>query len=312
MHKRNKHTGRYDFDELIACDPDLESQVILNIRNYRSIDFSNPKSVLALNRALLKAQYGITNWDIPEGYLCPPIPGRADYLHYMADVLRSNNYGRNPEGKRITCLDVGVGAGCIYPIIGSMEYDWSFIGSDIDQVALDSSQLILDNNPKAKGKVELKLQTNSKDIIYGILTKENPIDLSICNPPFHASAEDARAGSLRKIRNLKTQKGKEPVLNFGGQSHELWCDGGERKFINTLIRESTKFSTSCFWYSTLVSKQTHLKGVYTALKEAEAVKVETIPMGQGNKTSRIVAWTFLTKEQQKEWKDVRWNDRKKA
>jgi 23S rRNA (adenine1618-N6)-methyltransferase len=46
------------------------------------------------------------------------------------------------------------------------------------------------------------------------------------------------------------------------------------------------------------------------LDKAQASEVKTIPMGQGNKTSRIVAWTFLTKEEQKEWKDERWNSSK--
>jgi len=29
-------------------------------------------------------------------------------------------------------------------------------------------------------------------------------------------------------------------------------------------------------------------------------------MGSGNKSSRIVAWTFLSKEAQKEWRESRW------
>lgn len=310
MHPRNKHTGRYDFDKLIACNPDLASHVIPNIRGDQSIDFANPKSVLVLNSALLQLQYGIEKWEMPEGYLCPPIPGRADYVHHMADLLRANNYGRIPTGENVQCLDIGVGSSCIYPIIGRVEYEWSFIGSDIDETALQSSQKILDANPKIGQHVELRLQTDKSDVLFGIIRKEDRIDLTVCNPPFHSSAEEAKSGSLRKVRNLKTGKGKEPQLNFGGQSHELWCDGGERKFIGNLVRESKKFSESCFWYSTLVSKQSHLKAVYAALKAAGAEKVETIPMGHGNKTSRVVAWTFLTSEQQREWKDVRWNGRK--
>ena len=71
----------------------------------------------------------------------------------------------------------------------------------------------------------------------------------------------------------------------------------------------TCFSTSCFWFTTLVSKQSNLKSIYAALKNAEAVDVKTIEMGQGNKTSRIVAWTFLTSEQQKEWKNTKWKEK---
>jgi 23S rRNA (adenine1618-N6)-methyltransferase len=45
------------------------------------------------------------------------------------------------------------------------------------------------------------------------------------------------------------------------------------------------------------------------LDKAEATEVATLPMGQGNKTSRIVVWSFLSKEQQKEWKNSRWTDK---
>ena len=40
-----------------------------------------------LNRAILMHHYGVKSWDIPAGYLCPPIPGRADYIHSVADLL---------------------------------------------------------------------------------------------------------------------------------------------------------------------------------------------------------------------------------
>jgi 23S rRNA (adenine1618-N6)-methyltransferase len=306
IHARNKHTGTYDFDALIACDPELAPHVILNLYQNRSIDFANPASVKALNKALLNLHYGITTWDIPEGYLCPPIPGRADYIHHIADLLCQSNFGKIPTGNRVTCVDIGVGASCIYPIIGSVEYGWSFIGADIDEKALVSSQHIIDNNPQLAGNVILKQQPAHKDIIYGILSKEDRVDLTVCNPPFHSSSEEANAGSKRKVRNLQKKKIAEPVLNFGGQHHELWCDGGERKFIHQMIRQSKNFSDSCFWFSTLVSKQTNLKGIYLALEEQKAEMFHSIPMGQGNKSSRIVAWTFLTKEQQKEWRNTRW------
>ena len=74
-----------------------------------------------------------------------------------------------------------------------------------------------------------------------------------------------------------------------------------------MVRQSKFFAESCFWFSTLISKQSHLKGVYEALVREKAVDVKTIPMGQGNKSSRIVAWTFLTQEQQGLWKKSRWN-----
>ncbi len=306
LHSRNKHRARYDFKQLIETCPELAQFVKLNIYEDESIDFSNPKAVKMLNKALLLHYYDIDSWDIPENYLTPPIPGRADYIHHIADLLRSNNYGKIPTGAKIKCLDIGVGANCVYPIIGNKEYDWTFIGADIDAVAIESANKIIEQNASLKGKVDCRLQSNPKDFFYGIIRKDEHIDLSICNPPFHASLAEAQAGTVRKLNNLNAEKVSEATLNFGGTNNELWYDGGEERFVRNMIHQSKKFGKSCFWFSTLISKQSNLKGVYKVLKQAKAVKVETIPMGQGNKTSRIVAWTFLTEDEQKSWKNTRW------
>ena len=74
-----------------------------------------------------------------------------------------------------------------------------------------------------------------------------------------------------------------------------------------MVRQSKGFSGSVFWFSTLVSRESSLKFVYNALKKIGSAEVKTIPMGQGNKTSRIVAWTFQTSRQHEEWIKKRWN-----
>jgi 23S rRNA (adenine1618-N6)-methyltransferase len=308
LHPRNKHRERYDFKSLIESCPELESFVALNKFSDQSIDFANPEAVKLLNKALLIQYYDLEFWDIPENYLCPPIPGRADYLHHIADLLGGYNYGKIPEGKNLRCLDIGVGANCIYPIIGQKEYGWSFIGSDIDPIAIESASKIIDSNPALKDKIELRLQSDQKDFFYGIIKKEEQIDLSICNPPFHASIKEAKAGTLRKLNNLSDQKVTNPKLNFGGQPNELCYDGGEERFVRNMIRQSKKFAKSCFLFSSLISKQSTLKSAYKILAETEATETHTIPMGQGNKTSRLLTWTYLTKKEQKKWKDSRWKE----
>jgi 23S rRNA (adenine1618-N6)-methyltransferase len=308
LHPRNRHRERYDFKLLIDGCPELAPFVRENIYHDESIDFSDPDAVKMLNRALLKHYYNIDHWDIPPDYLCPPIPGRADYIHHMADLLCSKNYGKIPAGNKIRCLDIGVGANCVYPIIGIREYGWSFTGSDIDPIAIESANTIIASNPFLKEKIELRLQHQPNDIFFGIIQKDEFIDLSVCNPPFHPSLAEARSGTLRKLNNLTPEKTTVPILNFGGQNSELCCKGGEERFVRDMIRQSKFFAGSCFWFSTLVSKQSHLKGVYEALKKVEAVEIKTIPMGQGNKSGRIVAWTFLSGEQQKDWKNTRWNE----
>ena len=306
LHSRNKNQERYDLSALSTSNPELISYIRPNKFGVESVDFSNPHAVKLLNKAILNHYYGIKNWEFPDENLCPPIPGRADYIHYIADLLSENNFNTIPIGNKITCLDIGIGASCIYPIIGVTEYGWQFIGSDIDLKSIASAQNIINCNSSIKGKIECRLQKNSKNIFHGIISNEDKIEIIICNPPFHSSIEEAQKGTRRKIKNLSGKKVKIPKLNFAGISNELVCEGGEYEFIRNMIKESKEFSENCYWFSTLVSKQSNLKGIYKLLEKIKANQVKMIPMGTGNKSSRIVAWTFLSIEEQKKWIETRW------
>ncbi len=306
MHPRNKNRERYNLSALTDAVPELANYVEPNKHGVDSVDFSNPVAVKLLNKALLNHYYGIEYWEFPDENLCPPIPGRADYIHYIADLLCESNFGRLPLGDKIKCLDVGVGASCIYPIIGVTAYNWKFIVSDINPKSIASAQNIITHNTQLDDKIECQLQKNPAAIFSGIINKEDKIDVTLCNPPFHASAEDAQKGSLRKVKNLSGKEVKTPKLNFAGVSNELVCEGGENQFIHSMIKESKQFAGNCFWFSSLVSKQSNLKGIYKALNSIGATATKTIPMGTGNKSTRIVAWTFLSKDEQKEWRETRW------
>lgn len=131
--------------------PKLGEFVGLNKFGTESIDFSNSEAVKFLNRALLKLHYVVGFWEIPEGYLCPPIPGRADYMHYVADLLAESNSNQIPTGAKVKCLDIGTGASAIYPIIANSEYGWSFVGTDVDKISVESARHILKSNPNLKG-----------------------------------------------------------------------------------------------------------------------------------------------------------------
>ncbi len=306
LHPRNKNRDRYDLDALVIACPKLEQYIQLNKFGVKSVNFANPFAVKLLNKALLHHYYGIKHWDFPDENLCPPIPGRADYLHYIADLLGENNWGTIPTGDKIYGLDIGMGASCIYPILGVSEYGWQFIGTDVDPKSIASANSIIIDNPSLKGKVECRLQKKTSAIFDGILSKDEKIEFVICNPPFHASIADAQKGSRRKTKNLSGKTVKTPTLNFAGNSSELVYKGGEYQFIANMIIESELYSKNCYWYSILVSKESNLKGLLKLLEKTKAKQIKTIPMETGNKSSRILAWTFLTKEEQKEWRDSRW------
>lgn len=306
LHPRNKNRERYDLEALKKVNSELEKHVKRNKFGVKSLDFSNPIAVKLLNKALLNHYYGIKYWEFSDDNLCPPIPGRADYIHHIADLLSRSNRKQIPLDDKVTCLDIGVGASCIYPIIGVTEYNWNFIGADIDRKSIKSSQNIVDSNPSLQGKIDCRLQKSKKHFFAGIISQKDKVDVTICNPPFHASAEDAQKSTRRKVKNLSRKNPKEAKRNFAGVHNELVYEGGEYQFIHDMIQESKEFAKNCCWFTTLVSKQSNLKGIYKTLKAAEAKNIETIPMGTGNKSSRIVAWSFLSRREQKEWGKSRW------
>ncbi len=306
LHPRNRNRDRYDLNALIKIQPDLSKHLTTNKYGDQTLNFSDPQAVRLLNKALLQHYYGIENWEFPEANLCPPIPGRADYLHYTADLLAVSNFGEIPKGSQISCIDIGVGANCIYPIVGVTEYGWHFIGSDIDRGSLATAEMIVHSNPQLKGKIDLLLQENPTSIFHGLIKKGDRFDLTICNPPFHASATEAEKGTRRKIKNLTGKKESSPTLNFSGISNELICEGGEYQFIHNMAGESKRYGKNCFWFTTLVSKQSNVKSICNTLEALNAVEIKTIPMGTGNKSTRLIAWTFLTKEEQMKWVKERW------
>jgi len=47
--------------------------------------------VKVLNTALLFKYYNIQSWNFPDDNLCPPISGKVDYIHHLADLLKTSN-----------------------------------------------------------------------------------------------------------------------------------------------------------------------------------------------------------------------------
>ncbi len=284
LHPRNRHNGSYNFDELIEAYAPLREFVAPNKYGNLSINFFLPEAVKALNAALLALYYGVEWWQTPSTTLTPPIPGRADYIHHIAQVV----------GSASRVLDVGVGASCIYPIIGRAEYGWSFVGSDISRSSLDSAREIVERNTLLRGGVELREQRDPSRIFEGIIEAGELFDLTICNPPFHSSEQDARRAAERKLRGLKALKGGKggAVLNFSGSDNELWCEGGERAFVERMIIESRLFARQCRWFSSLRSNEDNLTPLRRKLSEVGAKELRVIEMEQGNKRSRILAWRY--------------------
>lgn len=285
LHSNNPHKGKYNFEVLVEKLPELKQFVKKNPRGEDTIDFSNNEAVILLNKALLKTFYNVQNWEVPKGFLVPPIPGRADYIHYIAELL--------DKKENVRVLDIGTGANCIYPIIGSQSYNWEFVGSDISRESILNAQKIIDSNESLKDKIELRIQKNKDNIFSGIIKNNEKFDLTMCNPPFHSSLEEAVKANERKVNNLsKDNKAIKKGMNFGGQKAELWCNGGELLFLKKMINESVKFSKNVNWFTTLVSNKDNLKPLIKLLDKLKVKDVKILEMSQGQKISRVLAWKF--------------------
>lgn len=282
LHPKNKHRSGYDFNLLIKQNKALKPFVTENKYGNVSVDFSDPKAVRELNKALLKTYYNIKYWDFPEENLCPPIPGRVDYIHHLHDLLLASGITEN-----INVLDIGTGATCIYPLLGTSVYNWNFIGTDIELDSLDSAQDIIDDND-LDSKIKLRQQFDENNILTGIIEREDIFSAVMCNPPFYKSAEEAQGANRRKTRNL----GNNAIRNFAGNNNELWYVGGEKAFLHNYLYQSSLYKEQCVWFTSLVSKKENVESLQKSAKKLKAKAFKIIPMEQGNKVTRIVAWQF--------------------
>lgn len=292
MHPRNKHQHGYDLTHLQAANPGLKPFVYTNEHKKVTIDFADPAAVLELNRALLYADYRIKSWDIARNSLCPAVPGRADYIHYIADLLAESNEGVIPTGNEITILDVGTGSSIIYPILGIQEYDWNFAGTEIDENSMHVARGNINKNSWFKKKIELRLQPDKQRILTAVVGSKDRFDAVICNPPFFKSREENWQTSTKKFTNLHKDKNHPTVQNFSGLPNELWYPGGEKAFITQLIYDSHKLHKHLGWITSLVSDKKNLKPLRAVLEYHKAQEIRIIDTKQGNKTSRILAWRW--------------------
>ncbi len=287
FHPRNLHRDGYDFDRLTKVYPSLQPYVTKNPAGEPTISFSDPEAVKALNTALLIGHYGVQHWDIPDGYLCPTVPGRADYLHHLADLLAAG--GPLLRGKDIRILDIGTGANLIYAILGQRIYDWSVVGTEVDPLALKTAKALIGINPVLQKGIRLRQQKDRRSILEGIIREHDFFHATVCNPPFYASEAEAAEANARKRKNLKLGKVGRTVA---GQPAELWTEGGERSFLLQLIRESQAYGQQIGWFTSLVSQKENVEPLGQALEKAGAKAVKVIPLAAGQKRARVLAWRF--------------------
>ncbi|SDB37120.1 23S rRNA (adenine1618-N6)-methyltransferase [Flavobacteriaceae bacterium MAR_2010_188] len=290
MHPKNPYSDRYDIKGLAKHYPSLKEHIILNPDGQQTIDFSSSLSVFELNKAILLKDFDLEEYQLPTGYLIPPIPGRLDYLLHLKEFLIEKF--KIKKDSEIKGLDIGSGANGIYCILAAQYFNWNMVGAESDARAVEIANNNINGNKRLKDRVEIRLQKDKSFLFKNIIQPDEQFDFSICNPPFHSSKEEALKGSFKKIRNLGgTATDQDISLNFEGQANELWCNGGESLFIKRMIKESVSYKSQVKVFSSLVSKSENLPKIEKQLRKIKS-QHQIIPMEQGNKKSRIVLWWF--------------------
>lgn len=302
MHPKNRYASPHDFPALAQHVPALSEHFITTPDGRTSLDFADPQAVRLLNKALLIRDYGLKHWDIPQGNLCPGVPGRLDYVHVVADLLRDhpvNKQGHEGDGAqgakkvkehRVHGLDIGTGASLIYPILALKEYGWRMVGTDVNATSLKIATAIARFNPGLEKGIIVRKQPDPQSIFCNAILPGEYFDFTMCNPPFFESAEAVKAAAKLKWEKLGVKDGASPTLNFGGQANELWTEGGEPVFLQRMIQESTKYTKQVGWFTTLVSKKGYLKIAERAFKQFGITETRTIGIGQGGKLRRVICW----------------------
>lgn len=84
-----------------------------------------------LARVLLKVDFDI-EWHIPLHRLCPTIPNRLNYIHWIEDLVALDKRIEKIDVNKVAGLDIGTGANCIYPLLAHrLHSNWYFRGTDI-------------------------------------------------------------------------------------------------------------------------------------------------------------------------------------
>ncbi|CAK9251603.1 unnamed protein product, partial [Sphagnum jensenii] len=284
MHPRNKYAENApDFSLLASKYPAFRSFVSYGAgaNNRPRIDWTDFNATRELTRVLLDHDYGI-KWWIPDGQLCPTVTNRANYIHWIEDLLAScpAPWHQNGEHEEVVCgIDIGTGANCIYPLLGTALHKWHFVATDITAVALSWAQKNIQSNPSVADLIEVRssLIEDAGAILVGVVKEGERFDFCMCNPPFFTSMAEANAN---------------PRTACGGTEAEMVYPGGEEVFVARMIEDSATLKHKIHWYTTMIGRKLSLKVLTAKLWTLGVAAVRTTEFVQGHTSRWGLAWSF--------------------
>ena len=270
-----------DFEGLSERHPDiLKKEYLIECGDGVTLDFGDQKVSIALTRAILRDAFEI-EMEIPRDRLCPPVPNRVNYIEWLHEILNIKlvdpKTGKVRDvPKRFRGLDVGIGASCIYPLLGHRMYGWNFVGTDIDRKSFDYAMRNVKRNGFEK-HIDLKLVKPDDDLIPA--TAVNTLDFCMCNPPFFENEDEVSPHPSRTC--------------FAGANNEMITRGGEKEFVSRMIENSKKHGTKLRWYTSMLGKKSSIKALIRKLRTENRVKeIVSSAFVQGQTRRWGLAWSF--------------------
>ena len=143
MHDLNpyKHS-KPDFNKLAQKYPELQKCLIHRGTDGTTVNWADPLASRLVSEILLTEDFGLTV-KFASDRLCPPLPNRINYLCWLQEIFQLCQVESQGD---CSVLDIGVGASCIYPLLGCKLFQWSFVGSDIDSDSVIEAREIVANN----------------------------------------------------------------------------------------------------------------------------------------------------------------------
>lgn len=264
-----------DFLILIKEFPELKKYIIKHDEKIEefSFDWSNNDLSLLMTKSILNYYFNIKYYDIPKGFLIPPVPSRLNYLNLINELIK------DIEKENIIGVDIGTGANIIYPILGNSIYSWKFICSEINNESYNNAKLILQKN-NLEENINLIKQENKNNIFVSIINQENKYTFSMCNPPYYDYEQEI------KIEDKK----RDTEYNFD----EVYYEKGELGFFERYFEESICYKKNIFLFTILIGKKSNSEIIYdkinsynNIIKLCDIKKIMT-----GNNVRYIIYWSF--------------------
>ncbi|KAK6159572.1 hypothetical protein DH2020_006886 [Rehmannia glutinosa] len=323
IHPRNKYADNTpDFGLLSSLYPSFEPYVFYSRDGRPKIDWTDFNATRELTRVLLLHDNGL-NWWIPDGQLCPTVPNRSNYIHWIEDLLASDIIpATRADGDVTKGFDIGTGANCIYPLLGASILGWKFVGSDITDIAIEWANRNVNSNPHISDLIEIR-RVDAEGTMYNVeeLHNEGRFDSNSTNarddgrastvPEPHLGVKKSYNGPPILLGVVKDgesfdfcmcnppffetmeEAGLNPKTACGGTPEEMVCCGGEHAFITRIIEDSAKLKHTFRWYTSMVGRKFNLNILVSELWNVGATVVKTTEFVQGRTSRWGLAWSFL-------------------